>query len=40
MFDPHDDFTSVADGLETVTLLRRGSTPGEGTVIAQALRRP
>jgi hypothetical protein len=40
MFDPLDDFTTVADGLETVTLLRRGSTPGAGgTVIAHALRR-
>jgi hypothetical protein len=39
MFDPQDDFRSVADGLEAVTLLRRGSTPGAGTVIAHALRR-
>jgi len=39
-FDPSDDFTSLADGTETVTLLRHGSTPGEGgTVIAHALRR-
>ena len=39
MFDPSDDLT-VSDGLETVTLLRRGSTSGiAGTVIAHALRR-
>ena len=40
MFDPSDDLMTVSDGLETVTLLRRGSTPGaESTVIAHALRR-
>jgi hypothetical protein len=39
-FDPADDLAAVADGLETVTLLRRGSTPGgAGTVIVHALRR-
>ncbi len=39
-FDPSDDFAAVADGTETVTLLRRGSTSGAtGTVIAHALRR-
>ncbi len=40
MFDPTDDLTSVADGTESVTLLRRGRTPGDaGTTIAHALRR-
>ena len=40
MFDPSDDLAQVADGMETVTLLRRGRTPGDaGTVIAHALRR-
>ena len=40
MFDPSDDLAAVADGTETVTLLRRGRTPGDaGTVIAHALRR-
>jgi hypothetical protein len=40
MFDPTDDLASVADGIEAVTLLRRGRTPGDaGTVIAHALRR-
>jgi hypothetical protein len=40
MFDPSDDLLTVADGTEPVTLLRRGSTPGEaGTTIAHALRR-
>ena len=40
MLDPSDDLTTVSDGLETVTLLRRGSTSGlAGTVIAHALRR-
>jgi hypothetical protein len=34
-----DDFAAVADGMETVTLLRRGSGPAVGTVIARALRR-
>ena len=39
-FDPSDDLAAVADGTETVTLLRRGSTTGAaGTVIAHALRR-
>lgn len=40
MFDPSNDLPTVADGLEQVTLLRRGRTPGDaGTVIAHALRR-
>ena len=40
MFDPTDDLAAVADGTEPVTLLRRGSTPGNpGTAIAHALRR-
>jgi len=40
MFDPSDDLANVADGMETVTLLRRGRTPGDaGTAIAHALRR-
>jgi hypothetical protein len=40
LFDPSDDLAAVADGTETVTLLRRGSTVGEaGTVISHALRR-
>ena len=40
MFDPSDDFAAITDGVETVTLLRRGSTSGAaGTVIAHALRR-
>jgi hypothetical protein len=39
-FDPSDDLATVSDGMETVTLLRRGSTPGSGgTVINRALRR-
>jgi hypothetical protein len=39
-FDPSDDLSTVADGTERVTLLRRGSTTGAaGTVIAHALRR-
>ena len=39
-FDPTDDLAAVADGTETVTLLRRGSTTGTaGTLIAHALRR-
>jgi hypothetical protein len=39
-FNPQHDFAQVVDGTESVTLLRRGSTPGEGgTVIAHALRR-
>jgi hypothetical protein len=37
-FDPSADFAEVADGTVTVTLYRRGSTPGSpGTVIANAL---
>jgi hypothetical protein len=40
MFDPSDDLETVADGTESVILLRRGSTLGNnGTVIAHALRR-
>ena len=40
MFDPSDDFVTVTDGAEAVTLLRRGSTLGvAGTVITHALRR-
>jgi hypothetical protein len=40
MFNPSNDLSTVADGVETVTLLRRGRTPGDaGTVIAHALRR-
>lgn len=40
MFNPSDDLSTVADGTETVTLLRRGRTLGEaGTVIDHALRR-
>jgi hypothetical protein len=39
-FDPSDDMAQAADGLEAVTLRRRGSTPGSpGTTIAHALRR-
>ncbi|MBN1393738.1 MAG: hypothetical protein JW959_01720 [Pirellulales bacterium] len=39
-FDPSADFTTVPDGTESVTLLRRGDTPGAGgTVVAHALRR-
>lgn len=39
-FNPSEDLSAVADGIETVTLLRRGSTLGvAGTVIAHALRR-
>jgi len=39
-FDPFHDFTQITDGLESVTLLRRGSSPGEpAAVIAHALRR-
>jgi hypothetical protein len=36
-FDPDADFADVIDGLETVTLRRRGST--EATVVTHALRR-
>jgi hypothetical protein len=40
MFDPSNDLSTVADGTEAVTLLRRGRTPGDaGTAIAHALRR-
>jgi len=39
-FDLTGDLADVADGLETVTLLRRGATPGSpGTVVTGALRR-
>ena len=39
-FDPAADLAEVFDNTESVTLLRRGSTPGTpGTVIAHALRR-
>lgn len=40
MFDLSNDLSTVADGTETVTLLRRGHTLGDaGTVVAHALRR-
>ena len=40
IFDPTNDLAAIADGTETVTLLRRGSAAGAvGTVIAHALRR-
>lgn len=40
IFNPTNDLAAVADGMEPVTLLRRGSTPGDpGTPIAHALRR-
>jgi len=40
-FDPSDDLAKVADGTETVTLLRRGATPGSpGTVLSGVLRGP
>jgi hypothetical protein len=40
MFTPIDDLSTVADNTETVTLLRRGTTPGGvGETIAHALRR-
>ncbi len=40
MFDPYDDFATVTDGMEPVTLLRRGADSGDGgTAIAHALRR-
>ena len=40
MFDPFDDFAAVTDGTEPVTLLRRGSDPGDGgTLVVHALRR-
>jgi hypothetical protein len=38
-FDPTDDFAVVSDGVEAVTLLRRGNTGDAGTAIAHALRR-
>jgi hypothetical protein len=39
-FDPSADFSRIADNTEVVTLLRRGSMPGEaGTVVLHALRR-
>jgi len=39
-FDPSADFAETVDGTESVTLLRRGSTPGlPGTVVSHALRR-
>ena len=36
-FDPSDDFADVVDGLETVTLKRRGSS--DDVTVAGALRR-
>ena len=40
MFDPSNDLSTVADGTQTVTLLRRGQTPGDaGTVVSHALSR-
>jgi hypothetical protein len=40
MFDPSNDLSTVADGTQTVTLLRRGRTPGDpGTVVTHALSR-
>ena len=33
-FDPSNDLADVADGTETVTLLRRGSTPGSRPISA------
>jgi hypothetical protein len=40
MLDPSNDLSTVADGAQTVTLLRRGRTLGEeGTVITHALSR-
>ncbi len=39
-FDPSDELAQIADGLEAVTLARRGSTPGgAAATIAHALRR-
>jgi hypothetical protein len=39
-FDPQHDLAQVVDAVESVTLLRRGSSPGQpGTLIAHALRR-
>ena len=38
-FDPSSDLADVADGTETVTLYRRGTTPGSpGTTLVGALR--
>ena len=40
MFDPSDDFLTVADGLEPVTLLRRGNpSAASGVSVLHALRR-
>lgn len=39
VFDPSDDFTAIADGFETVTLLRQGSAAGIGETVSHALRR-
>jgi len=39
-FDPSTDFANIADGTESVTVCRRGSTPGSpGTTVSHALRR-
>ena len=39
-FDPSADFAQVADGSESVTVYRRGATPGSpGVAVAHALRR-
>jgi len=39
-FDPSSDFAEVVDGVESVTLNRRGSTPGgTGEAVQNALRR-
>jgi hypothetical protein len=38
-FTTADDFAAIADGLESVTLLRRESPSGPGEVISHALRR-
>ncbi len=39
-FDPSADFVGTTDGLEAVTLLRRGSGPSTpGTIVSHALRR-
>ncbi|MEN6450361.1 MAG: hypothetical protein ABFC96_07720 [Thermoguttaceae bacterium] len=40
MFDPINDFAAITDGVEAVTLLRRGRDSGDGgTIVAHALRR-
>ena len=40
MFDPSDDFLTVADGLEPITLLRRGNaSAAAGVSVPHALRR-